>query len=65
MTDGVLVLTNTDIEGLATMAECLEVTEEAYREFGHQIAQVIPRRRIHLPLFDGDIADGRGGNERL
>lgn len=65
MTDGVLVLTNKDMEGLITMAECLEVTEEAYREFGHQVAQVIPRRRIHLPQADADTADSRGGGERL
>ncbi|MBI3457418.1 MAG: ornithine cyclodeaminase family protein [Candidatus Rokubacteria bacterium] len=49
-TETVRVLTNRDMEGLVTMPECLEVIEEAYRELGHQIAQVIPRRRIHLPL---------------
>ena len=38
------------MEGLLTMEECIEVVEEACRELGHQIAKVIARRRIHLPL---------------
>ena len=46
----VRVLTNKDMEGLFTMAECIEVIEEAYKELGLGIAQVIARRRIHLPL---------------
>lgn len=54
MVETVLVLTNKDMEGLVTMDECLEVVEEAFRELGHQIAQVIPRRRIHLPLSGGE-----------
>lgn len=54
MAETILVLTNRDMEGLVTMAECLEVTEEAYRELAHQVAQVIPRRRIHLPQPTAD-----------
>ena len=50
MPDTVLVLTNQDMEGLLTMPECIEVTEQAYRELGMQVAQVLPRRRIHVPL---------------
>ncbi len=50
MAESVLVLTNKDMEGLLTMEECIGVVEEAYRELGHQIAKVIARRRIHLPL---------------
>ena len=46
----VLVLTNKDMEGLLTMDECIRACEEAFWEFGHGIAQVIPRRRIHTPL---------------
>ncbi|HLI26762.1 MAG TPA: ornithine cyclodeaminase family protein [Chloroflexota bacterium] len=49
MEDDVLVLTNADMEGLLTMEECIAVTEVAFRELGHHVAQVIPRRRIHLP----------------
>lgn len=49
-TGTVLVLTNRDMEGLITMQECIQAVEEAFRELGHQVAQVIPRRRIHLPL---------------
>ena len=46
----VRVLTNKDMEGLFTMSECIEVIEEAFKELGQGIAQVIARRRIHLPL---------------
>lgn len=49
MDEDVLVLTNADMDGLLTMDECIEVTEQAYRELGQSAAQVIPRRRIHLP----------------
>jgi len=31
------------------MAEAVTLIEEAYRDFGHQRAQVIPRRRIYVP----------------
>lgn len=64
MADTVLILTNRDMEGLITMAECLEVTEEAYRQLGHRAAYVIPRRRIHVPLFPGDRAPGDNASER-
>ena len=32
------------------MKECIELLHEAYTDFGHRNAQVIPRRRIHTPL---------------
>ena len=43
----VLVLTNKDMEGLLPMDECTRACEEGFWELGHDIAQVIPRRRIH------------------
>lgn len=46
----VLVLTNRDMEGLLTMSECIDAVEEAFRELGQRLAQVIPRRRLHVPL---------------
>ncbi len=64
MSDSVTVLVNKDMEGLVTMGECLEVLEEAFRELGHQIAAVIPRRRIHLPLPEGEAEEGRRSQER-
>ena len=64
MPDSVLVLTNRDMQALVTMEECLEVVEEAFRELGHRIAQVIPRRRIHLPLSGGETDVGAAGGER-
>lgn len=65
MGDGVLVLTNKDMEGLVTMPECIDVVEAAFRELGHNIAQVIPRRRIHLPLAGPEAAEGQRGEDRL
>ncbi len=64
MAETVLVLTSRDMEGLVTMDECVEVVEEAFRELGHQIAQVIPRRRIHLPLPEGESEADVGSRPR-
>jgi ornithine cyclodeaminase/alanine dehydrogenase-like protein (mu-crystallin family) len=45
----VLVLSADETGDLITMDECIEACEEAFRELGHGIAQVIPRRRITTP----------------
>ena len=46
----VLVLKNEDVRGLVSMDEAIELVEEAYTELGHNNAQVINRRRLHIPL---------------
>ncbi len=46
----VLVLTNQDLEGLLPMGECLAACEEAFWEFGHGIAQIVPPRRVNTPI---------------
>ena len=48
MRNTVLILTNKDATGLMGMEEAIRLMEEAYHDFGLK-AQVIPRRRIHLP----------------
>jgi len=48
--DTVLVLTNDDVRGLVGMEEAIRLVEEAYADLGHNNAQVINRRRIHIPL---------------
>lgn len=48
--DDVLVLTNDDMEGLLDMKEIVDAVEIAYRQLGGKIADVIPRRRLHIPL---------------
>lgn len=45
----VLVLTNKEAGGLLGMEEAIRLMEEAFRDFGANQAQVLPRRRIHLP----------------
>ena len=52
MADTVLVLKNEETRGLIGMQEAIDLTEEAYRDFGHELAEVIPRRRLHIPLAD-------------
>ena len=48
--DTVLVLKNDDVRGLLPMAEAIKVLEEAYADLGHNKAQVINRRRLHIPV---------------
>jgi alanine dehydrogenase len=49
MADSVLVLTTKEASGLLSMSEAITLTEEAFRDFGRNQAQVLPRRRLTLP----------------
>lgn len=48
--DTVLILRNEEVRGLVGMDEAIELVEEAYADLGHNNAQVINRRRLHIPL---------------
>lgn len=50
--DTVLILKNDDVRGLVSMADAIELLEEAYADLGHKNAEVINRRRLHIPLPD-------------
>ena len=52
MPETVLVLTAKEAAGLVSMSEAIRLMEEAFRDFGHNRAQVLPRRRITLPQPD-------------
>ena len=52
MPDTVLVLNNEQSVGLLGMAEAIALTEEAFADFGHNIAKILPRRRINIPRPD-------------
>ncbi len=52
MAETVLVLTTKEATGLLGMSEAIALTEEAFRDFGHNRAQVLPRRRLTLPQPD-------------
>lgn len=54
MSDTVLILKAQETNGLVGMGEAIELMEEAYREYGHNIAKIIPRRRIEIPLANRD-----------
>jgi alanine dehydrogenase len=49
MRDKVVVLTNKEVAGLLSMSEAITLMEEAYRDFGFNRAQVLPRRRLCIP----------------
>ena len=53
MAETVLVLTTSEAAGLVSMSEAIALTEEAFRDFGHHRAQVLPRRRLTLPQTEG------------
>ena len=50
MKDTVLVLKAHETVGLVKMSEAVTLMEEAYLEYGHNIAKVISRRRLEIPL---------------
>jgi ornithine cyclodeaminase/alanine dehydrogenase-like protein (mu-crystallin family) len=52
MADTVLVLKTEEAIGLVSMHEAIALTEEAFRDFGHNRAQVLPRRRLTLPQHE-------------
>ena len=45
----VLVVTNKDAAGLVPMSDAIALIEEAFQDYGHQRARVLPRRRLVLP----------------
>lgn len=53
--DTVLVLTTEEATGLVSMGDAIALTEEAFRDFGENRAQVLPRRRLTIPQeFEGE-----------
>src|SRR5436305_1608104 len=46
----VLVLRNNETAGLVSMTEAIQLIKEAYTDLGHNRAQVLNRRRLHIPL---------------
>ena len=49
MGDTVLVLTTDEATGLLSMSDAIGLTEEAFRDYGHNRAQVLARRRLTVP----------------
>ena len=48
--DTVLVLRNSETTGLVSMTESIQLLKEAYTDLGKNRAQVLNRRRMHVPL---------------
>ena len=48
--DTVLVLRNSETTGLVSMTESIQLLKEAYADLGKNRAQVLNRRRMHVPL---------------
>ena len=48
--DTVLVLRNSETTGLVSMTESIQLLKEAYADLGKNRAQVLNRRRMHIPL---------------
>lgn len=48
--DTVLVLKADETAGLVGMAEAIDIMEAAFTDYGHNLAKVIRRRRIEVPL---------------
>jgi len=45
----VLVLTTEEAPGLLSMREAIDLSEEAFRDFGQKRARILPRQRLTLP----------------
>ena len=52
--DTVLVLRNEETRGLVSMSETIQLLKEAYTDLGRNRAQVLNRRRMHVPLDSDD-----------
>jgi alanine dehydrogenase len=52
MPDNVLILTNEEAAGLLKMPEAVKLTEEAFTDFGHNLATIVPRRRLYVPRLE-------------